>query len=93
MRAAAARLTLGDVGRLLNALHRDTGTPSDAAARQREQLALALRCDAGSPAALRSLATMALDPRSVQREGGLLLAAAAREVAGHDLRADEACRS
>jgi hypothetical protein len=92
MRAAAAELTLGDVGRLLHAVHRDTGTAPDAAARQMEQLALALRCDAGSPAALRSLAALVLDTRRVRREAGLLVAAAASEVATHDLRTDEACR-
>jgi hypothetical protein len=91
MRSAAAKLTLGDVGRLLHAVHRDTGTAPDVAARQIEQLALAMRCDAGSPAALRSLASLALD-RRVRREAGLLVATAAREVAMHDLRTDEACR-
>lgn len=92
MRAAAAALTLGDVGRLLHAAHRDAATPDAAAARHQEQLAMALRCDAGAPPALGRLAGLVGAAGGIRGEAGRLVAAAAREVTRHDLRADEACR-
>ena len=90
MRAAAAELTLGDLGRLPHSAHRDADTP-DAAAHQ-EQLARALQCDGGAAAALGRLAGQVGAAGGIRGEAGRLVAAAALEVARHDLRTDEACR-
>ena len=92
MRAAAAELTIGDVGRLLNAAARDSGaspadrTPYDA------QLNLTLRCDGGTGQALRQLAAVVSRAGGLNGEARRLVAAAAREVATHDLTRDEVCR-
>lgn len=91
MRAAGRELTLGDVARLLQAVLRDTRVPQDVADRTSEQLARALQCDAGSPAALRALASLATARPGLPGEAGLLVRTAALEVATHDLRRDEAC--
>jgi hypothetical protein len=88
MRAAAAVLTIGDVGRLLHAVAPDTGAraPYDA------HLNLALRCDGGAAQALRRLAAAVSRPGGLRGEARRLVAAAAREVATHDLGRDEVCR-
>lgn len=92
MRAAAGELTLADVARLLEAILRDNDTPKEVRERYTGQLDLALRCDDGSRTALRALTVAITGRNGLPGEAGLLLAAAVREVATHDLRRDEACQ-
>lgn len=91
MRAAAATLTLGDLAVLLEAVQRDLRTPPRTRDRYADLLAVVLRCDARSSRALRSLAARAGGHGGLPGEGGLLVAAAARAIAGHDVERDAAC--
>lgn len=74
MNAAARSLTLADLVLLVRALHRDLRTPTAVRQRQELQLEGALRCDAQSGTALRSIAADVSSAGGLRGEPGALIA-------------------
>ena len=88
---SAAALTVDDLSVLLDAFHADLGVAQAVRRRHATTLSGALRCDAGSPAALRALATDVEAKTGIGGEPGRQLAFVARTLAGKGLKPGPAC--
>ena len=84
------RSASADVARLLDALERERGAAPTARARRAALLEAAFRCDGGSVQAL-ALAGDASGADGLGREGGLLVATAARALREPQIALDPAC--
>jgi hypothetical protein len=91
LRAAADAVGLADVARLLEGVEEARKAPAALRATTAAHLAAALRCDPQTLSELEALAAAVVAPAGLGREGGLLVATAARSITADDLRSDPVC--